>query len=183
MSDDFTETLLECGPTPNLTVACMLQFRPRLRRIGWPWKPTPTIKHQVGNCHTAEVISIRTFICPSLREQLISAVGGEPHHVWCGRCGLATDWPHCLRSPDFLCIMECWGSKCWLWVHNWQKLFFCPSNFVGGTYESPIGNNQFQNIPHRVAKFCKNWFRDVEKSVSGKRSKITRVKYNSLHND
>jgi len=160
---------LECGPTPNLTVACMQQFWPRLRRIGWPRKPTPTIKHQVSNCHTAEVISIRTFICPIPRGQPISAVGGELYHVWCGRCSLATDWPHCLRSPDFLCIMECWGSKCRLWVHNWQV--FLPLKFCRGTYEFPIGNNRFQNIPHRVAKFCKNRFRDVKKSLSGKKIK------------
>jgi len=45
--------------------------------------------------------------------------------------------------------------------------FFAPQTFTG-MYEHPIGQNQFQNIPRRVAKFSKNWSRDVKKSVGGK---------------
>ena len=34
---------------------------------------------------------------------------------------------------------------------------------------TPIGRNQFQNIPRRVAKFRENRFRDVEKSLNEKK--------------
>jgi len=46
---------------------------------------------------------------------------------------------------------------------------------------TPIGHNQFQNIPHRAAKLHTNQPRDDEKSVNG-RKEITRlkVKYSSL---
>jgi len=54
---------------------------------------------------------------------------------------------------------------------NWG---FSPLKFLAGTYERPIGYNQFQNIPRGVAKVHKNRSRDVEKSVDGKKMK-TRV--------
>ena len=41
-----------------------------------------------------------------------------------------------------------------------------------------IGDKLFQDIPRRVANFCKNRLRDVENLVDGK--KITRPKYNSV---
>ena len=43
-----------------------------------------------------------------------------------------------------------------------------------------IGHNQFQNIPHRVAKFCQYPFREMKKICFWKKDKITGVKYNSL---
>jgi len=43
-----------------------------------------------------------------------------------------------------------------------------PLNFLGGMYEHPVGHNQFQHIPHCVAKFCENQFMDVKKSVDRK---------------
>jgi len=55
---------------------------------------------------------------------------------------------------------------------------FTPEIFRG-TYETAIGHNQFQNIPRRVAEFREDRFRDVEKSVDGKKIK-TSVKYNSV---
>ena len=56
-----------------------------------------------------------------------------------------------------------------------ENLVFAPQ-ILGGTYEHPAyGRNQFQNIPRRVAKFREVWFRDVEKSMTGKKE-ITRVK-------
>jgi len=41
---------------------------------------------------------------------------------------------------------------------------------------TPVGDKLFQDIRRRVAKFCENWPRDVEKSVDGKKIKITRPK-------
>ena len=56
-----------------------------------------------------------------------------------------------------------WGPEI---GENWD---FSPRIFSGGKYEHPIGHNQFQNIPRRVAKFRENRLRDVEKSVVGKK--------------
>jgi len=36
-----------------------------------------------------------------------------------------------------------------------------------------IGDQIFQNTPRRVTKFRENWHRDVEKSVVGKKIKLT----------
>jgi len=62
---------------------------------------------------------------------------------------------------------------------NW---FFFRSSVFRGTYEHPIGRNQFQNIPRRVAEFHENRFRGVEKSVDGKKDKTSRLQHVSdLH--
>jgi len=55
-----------------------------------------------------------------------------------------------------------------------ENCFFSPL-----TYEHSIERYQFQNIQRREAKFREKRFRDVEKSVDGKKIK-TRLKYNSL---
>jgi len=47
---------------------------------------------------------------------------------------------------------------------------FSPLKFVRGhVWTPPIGDKLFQDIPRRVAKFCENRPRDVEKSVDGKK--------------
>jgi len=51
---------------------------------------------------------------------------------------------------------------------NWRKLGVFAPQLFRGTYQHPIGLNQFQNAPGRVAKFGENWFRDVEEFVDWK---------------
>jgi len=88
----------------------------------------------------------------------------------------------CFRFPDFPRIREWRGSKCRFWVRKSAKIgVFRPSNFLGDTMTTYIGDKIFQNTPRRVAKFRENRPRDVEKSVVVGLKKIkTRLKYNIL---
>jgi len=61
--------------------------------------------------------------------------------------------------------------------------FFLLLKFLGGMHKYPIGGKLFQAIPRRVAKFRENRPSDVEKSVDGKKEKITQPKHNSLPGD
>ena len=70
-------------------------------------------------------------------------------------------WNYGAQSVDF-------GSA------NSRKLGVFAPQFLGSKYE------RFRNIPHRVAKFRENRFRDVEKSVSRKKE-VTRLKYTVIH--
>ena len=73
-----------------------------------------------------------------------------------------------IRFSDFHRIMEWWGSKCRLWVRILAKIgVFRASDFKGARMNIPIGYNQYQNVLHRVARFRRSRFRDVEISVDG----------------
>jgi len=60
-------------PMPNLTVACMEDFRPQ------------QCLHRVSSCHTDEVISIRTFTCSTPCPKWIfdfSRGWWNPYQIW-----------------------------------------------------------------------------------------------------
>ena len=62
--------------------------------------------------------------------------------------------------------------------HNWG---FSTLHFVRGTYEHPIGDTLFQDIPRRVAKFRENRPREV-KSVDRRRKKIKKLECGPMPN-
>jgi len=95
------------------------------------WKPTTRIKHQVTSYHTAEVLLIWIFTCPTLcRKGTINLSRGwlDPDHVCCGDCSLATDCPYHFRFPNFPCIMECWAQVWTLGPQIGENCGFCPSD-------------------------------------------------------
>ena len=158
----------------NVIVARAKQFRPQhcLYRISWPRKPTHRIKHRVASCHTAEVISIRRLTCPT------PCTNGTTDHSrgWWDRTMFGMDALAYSQRLNLLCFfsisLALWngGAKS---VHvgstNWRKLGVFALKCFRGTYEHPVGHNQFRNISRRVGKFRENRLGDDEKSVAEKK--------------
>ena len=163
------------------------QFRPRQclqTSDSLPRKTHHKSKHRVASCHTAEVISIPTFTCAILCPKGTTDLSHgwwdpQPCLVWTSqprhRLAILFEISQFLSQYGMVGLkVSTFGAQT---GKNWS---FSPLKLLGGTNEHPTGPNQFQNIAHHVAKFRENRFRDIKKSVDGKKDKIIRVKYNSL---
>jgi len=98
----------------------------------------------------------------------MSAMGGgtgpgpPPHLITCP--SLATDSFKISKFPSHNGMV---GSKCRLWICKLAKIGFLPLKFLGGMHEHPIAH--ISEYSASCCKVCENWFRDVEKSDSGKK--------------
>ena len=95
----------------------------------------------------------------------------DPNHVWYERCRLTLIDSVVLYFAIVPSLLNDGAQSVDFGSANRQKLEFFALHIFRGTYEHPIGYNQFQNIPRRAAKFRENRPRDVESLWTEKKDK------------